>query len=215
MFSKGGFVKTNLMSKKLSDKSNDIGNRVVQTKSNEFDLRTYNRILNSADKKFWTDPLRCEIYKLKDNGGIEPYLKMADDKSVLSESDLFKITDKAAIDDSRYITFFRDFYETNSHQVWNYSLNKERFDVLHDKLHNKTYATSGYFDYTQPFGDANGVYNDFFIYSISDINLNSCCLYYKNMIKDGKKYEPKYECFNVLEDINQEDNPILVFVRFK
>ena len=215
MFSKGGFVKTNLMSKKLSDKSNDIGNRVVQTKSNEFDLRTYNRILNSADEKFWTDPLRCEVYKLKDNGEIEPYLKMADDKSVLSESDLFKITDKAAIDDSRYITFFRDFYETKSHQVWNYSLNKERFDVLHDKLHNKTYATSGYFDYTQPFGDANGVYNDFFIYSISDINLNSCCLYYKNMIKDGEKYEPKYECFNVLEDINQDDNPILVFVRFK
>lgn len=215
MFSKGGFVKTNLMSKKLSDKSNDIGNCVIQTESNEFDLRVYNRILNSADEKFWIDPLRCEIYKLKDNGEIEPYLKMADDKSVLSESDLFKITERAAIDDSRYITFFRDFYETNSHHIWRYSLNNESFDVLHDKLHNKTYATSGQFDYTQPFGGAVGVYNDFFIYVIGDFNLSLSCYFYKNMIKNGEKYGAKYECFNVLNDINQDDNPILVFVRFK
>ena len=87
--------------------------------------------------------------------------------------------------------------------------------ISDDKLHNKTYATIDPFDYTQPFGGAVGVYNDFFIYSISDFNLSLSCYFHKRMKKNGEKYYAKYECFNVLNDINQDDNPILVFVRFK
>ena len=85
--------------------------------------------------------------------------------------------------------------------------------LFHNKKENKLYNTKMKLQYFQPFYNMSGVYNDFFVkvYSEGSFLLS----FYNNEVRRNSAFKGAYSGLNELKDVNELDNPVLIFARFK
>ena len=215
VFGKGVLGKTNLKSRSLVQED-DEELTLFNIEPDEFDLQMYNQILTSNNKHFWIDPLRCEIYELNDSGRVTPYLKLYEPEVIVTEEELKSITTPNEIEQQGKITNFNEYYETSNYQVVKYIKNAKFWIIFRNKKLNKLYHFDIFetrLSFSQPFSSINGVYNDFFV-SVKN-NLTDLLWLYNYNIKESGDYEGVYSAFNDLKNVNENDNPVLIFARFK
>ena len=213
VFEKGGVgEKTNLKSKLLMHGGEDEIT-LFSIEPDEFDIRMHNQILTSNSKDFWIDPLRCEVYELNLDGGVTPYFKLNEPEFILAKNELKDVTSNGEIEKRGKITYFSDYYETSNHQIVKYLKDNEFWTLYHDKKRNKLYHTNMNIPYYIPFKDLDGVYNDFFVKVYSEVSF--LVSFYNNEVRRNSAFKGAYSGLNELKDVNEFDNPVLIFARFK
>ena len=191
---------------------NDDENTLLRSESDEFDLRMGNRVVTSNRNHFWIDPLRCKVYELNSKGGITPHFKLNEPEFILTEDELRSVTNNNEIKKLGKILYFNNYYETLNHQIVNYSKDNEQWALFHNKEQNKLYNTKMKLRYYQPFYNIDGVYNDFFVKTIGASLIE---FQYNIDVKYNGAFTGIYSGLNELKNVNEDDNPILFFARFK